>query len=139
MDQIFQLTYISTAQEWVGQAECEAILQEARERNALSDVTGLLLFNGKRFLQVLEGAEEDVRAIYALIEKDPRHHGLVVVGDNFAAEREFGGWGMAFDNGGGDSESLAAQVSLMLERAGPSTRALFQTSAQLYRRHLSAD
>lgn len=136
MTALFQLTYISTAREDVGVVECESILEAARSRNADRGVTGLLLYNGKRFLQVLEGGEQAVRDIYALIEQDPRHHALVVVGEGATPEREFSGWAMAFDDGTDDSSSMATKVVGLLDRAGPSTRALFETSAQLYRRQL---
>ena len=136
MNSLFQLTYISTAREGVDAQACRAILEEARPRNTERGVTGLLLYNGKRFVQVLEGREEDVRDIYAMIEDDPRHHGLVIVGEEYVPEREFEQWAMAYDDGTGDGSVLAADVTLLLDRAGPSTRALFETSAQLYRRQL---
>jgi hypothetical protein len=139
MTGIFQLTYISTARDGVGVAECEAILSEARGRNAGHDVTGLLLFNSRRFVQVLEGSEENVREIYALIQSDPRHHGLVIVGEEYVTDRQFGQWAMAFDDGTGDDGRLPEQVDRLLDRAGPSTRALFQTSAKLYRRQIFLD
>lgn len=139
MTGVFQLTYISTAREGVSIAECEAILAEARDRNAGHDVTGLLLFNSRRFVQVLEGTEDAVKGIYALIQRDPRHHGLVIVGEEYVTERQFGQWAMAFDDGTGDDGHLPEQVDRLLDRAGPSTRALFQTSAKLYRRQIFLD
>jgi hypothetical protein len=134
MASIFQLTYISTAREGVGLPECQDILEEARAGNALNGVTGLLLFNSRRFVQVLEGEEQAVRATYALIEQDPRHFGLVVVGEEYVEAHQFGQWAMAFDDGTGSEKDLSAKVDAMLDKAGPSTRALFQTSAKLYRR-----
>ncbi|CAN5128097.1 hypothetical protein BH10PSE12_BH10PSE12_12170 [soil metagenome] len=131
MAALFQLIYISTAREGLGVGDCRAILDEARNGNARLNITGLLLFNSKRFVQVLEGAEGDVRAIYARIEADRRHHGLVVVGESSLEEREFGQWAMAFDDG--ESGTLSEQVETLLDRSGASTRALFTTSAKLYR------
>lgn len=157
MDTLFQLIYISTARAGVGREDCEAILQEARATNARRDITGLLIFNSRRFLQVLEGPESDVRAVYAHIEVDPRHHGLVIVGEKYLDSREFGQWAMAFDDdpgsddrgdddsgvddtgGNGRGRSLLEKVDALLDRASPSTRALFQTSAKLYRGQLSID
>jgi hypothetical protein len=139
MTDIFQLTYISTAIPDIDIATCDDILRSARETNARRDVTGLLLFNSKRFVQVLEGREADVRAIYAEIENDPRHYGLVVIGENYRTEREFGSWSMAFDNGSGTDGALPDKVTALLEKAGPSTRSLFQTSAKLYRNNYSLD
>lgn len=42
-----------------------------------SDVTGILLFNGSYFFQLLEGPEEQVKMIYRAICQDPRHYNIV--------------------------------------------------------------
>lgn len=51
----------------------EAILTTSRRNNARDNVSGLLFFNGKRFLQALEGDDAMVDATYARIQRDPRH------------------------------------------------------------------
>lgn len=50
-----QLVYISTSRSQVSTSLLEAILLDSRVRNASSDVTGLLVSGGMRFLQALEG------------------------------------------------------------------------------------
>jgi hypothetical protein len=139
MASFFQLTYISTARDGLSVADCADILTKSNENNALKGVSGLLLFNSRRFVQVLEGKEEAVRAVYARICADPRHHGMVIVGEECVAERQFDQWAMAFDDGSADAGQLAEKVDILLDKAGPSTRALFQTSARLYRRQLFLD
>ncbi len=42
----------------------EAMVARANERNGQADVTGILLFNGTHFFQLIEGPEEKVRDIY---------------------------------------------------------------------------
>jgi hypothetical protein len=131
MATLFQLVYISTAREHLDPLACQAIVEEARERNEQMHITGLLLFNGKRFLQALEGEEADVRNVYRLIETDPRHHGLVIIGETPLEKREFGQWSMAFAQG--STDDLPGKVDAFLGDAGTSTRDLFMTSAKLYR------
>lgn len=146
MPSCFQLTSISTARDGISDGDCLAIQRKSSIYNSLIDVTGLLLFNSRRFVQVLEGREDVVRDLYARISSDPRHHGIVILGEEHVAERQFSQWAMAFDEGNGDSNgdsngssdgkwgTLPEKVDALLDKAGPSTRALFQTSARLYRR-----
>lgn len=55
----------------------EAMVARANERNGQADVTGILLFNGTHFFQLIEGPEEKVQDIYQHICRDPRHYNLV--------------------------------------------------------------
>ncbi len=59
---MIQLCYISTARPQVTWDTVDEILSTSRRNNARNRVTGLLLFNGKRFLQILEGAPPMVEA-----------------------------------------------------------------------------
>ena len=51
---ISQYVYISTAQD-LSRDQVEGILQTCARNNVAQDVTGLLLYNGRNFLQLLEG------------------------------------------------------------------------------------
>lgn len=55
----------------------ESMVAEANVKNSQEDVSGILLFNGTHFFQLLEGPEEKVEEIYRHICADPRHHNLV--------------------------------------------------------------
>jgi hypothetical protein len=61
------------------------------------DVTGLLLFDGERFCEYLEGSRESVAALMEKIRKDPRHEALVVhyEGDH-PGPRLFRRWAMGY-------------------------------------------
>ena len=50
---------------------------DANKINETFDVTGILLFDGTHFFQLLEGSDEAVRSIYERICADKRHHNLV--------------------------------------------------------------
>ncbi|WP_340264256.1 BLUF domain-containing protein [Sphingobium mellinum] len=96
-------------------------------------MTGLLLFNGKRFLQVLEGPREAVERVYDRVCADGRHCAVVKLRETAIAEREFGNWAMAYDTPFQRSTSLKEKVTALLERAGGSTRAHFVGTAEMHR------
>lgn len=89
-----RLAYISAASPDVELADLEAILTSAVNRNGEMDVTGVLLFNGLNFLQILEGSASQVAQIYSLIIADKRHSGVVTILDEEADERIFPDWSM---------------------------------------------
>ncbi|WP_236613013.1 BLUF domain-containing protein [Sphingobium quisquiliarum] len=130
---LYQIMYISSAASPVPPAQCAQIAQDAAVRNSRDDVTGLLLFNGRRFLQVLEGPRQNVERIYERIGRDGRHRALVMLRRQDIAAREFGDWGMAYDDPAHPSESLRHKVDALLDKAGPSTRAHFIGSAEMHR------
>lgn len=130
---MIQLCYVSNASEEVDSGVVEDILNFARAENRLVNITGLLLFNGKRFLQILEGDEENVTNVYNRIKRDRRHSHVIKVASRRIAEREFGAWDMAFErmpseNG---SQYLNEKVGRLTSAASPSVRALFHSFAAL--------
>ncbi|WP_336220378.1 diguanylate phosphodiesterase [Citrobacter amalonaticus] len=66
----------------------------ASSNNERANVTGILLFNGNHFFQLLEGPEEGVLSIYNSICNDNRHHNLVELMRDYAPSRRFGKVGM---------------------------------------------
>lgn len=51
------------------------ILHVSRERNQQLGITGVLVFDGARFCQLIEGARPQVVALAQRIQADPRHTG----------------------------------------------------------------
>ena len=72
----FQLIYVSQPEAGVDDLVVSAIGAESRERNLASGISGALLFDGKRFCQLLEGLERDVRLLMARITNDTRHRNV---------------------------------------------------------------
>ena len=91
---LHQLSYISTARPTLIPADVEQILLTSRRNNLHAQVTGLLIFDGKRFLQALEGPMEAVEAVFSNIAVDQRHRGLVTLSNRAVETREFGNWSM---------------------------------------------
>lgn len=118
-----QLLYISTIAP-LGKAGLSSILAAARRNNQANDITGLLMFNGKRFLQVLEGPIDAVEATFARIDRDPRHRAQVVLARKTVAQREFGDWSMAYRDGTGPTDSaLYETICAKVADAHPNLRA----------------
>jgi len=89
---IRQLIYVS---DLVGdEAQLGAILASAVCHNQADGITGMLLYSGGNFLQVLEGAAEQVQATYDRICLDPRHRNCLVLLEHDVPERQFGRWSM---------------------------------------------
>jgi hypothetical protein len=102
---LLQILYISTVSS-TETVDLEAILAAARRNNRVRGITGLLMFNGKRFLQVLEGPGEAVEETFARIRRDTRHRAHVMLSRKAVEKREFGDWSMAFREGcqGGETD-----------------------------------
>lgn len=72
----------------------EDMVTAANIKNIQSDVTGILLFNGSHFFQLLEGPEKQVKEIFRCICNDSRHYNIVELMCDYAPARRFGKVGM---------------------------------------------
>ena|ERR1700761_8598998 len=76
---MYQIVYTSEATIDFSSEDIQQLLFAARAKNKIGLVTGMLVFCGDQFLQVLEGNAPDVIRTYDRIEKDPRHDNLIVL------------------------------------------------------------
>lgn len=90
-----QLFYVSNNISAANQIE--SILLKSRTNNIQAQITGVLLYRGGLFLQLLEGEKEAVEALYKKIEKDPRHGNVIQLFSVANNERLFKDWSMAFN------------------------------------------
>lgn len=70
------------------------LVEKARKNNTALDVTGILLFNGHDFLQILEGSEEVIETLFAKIGQDKRHDSVVELMRDYGPRRRFENVGM---------------------------------------------
>ena len=68
--------------------------EKHRRHNSHHRISGLLLHAHGQLMQLLEGPETPIRALYARIERDPRHCAVVLVSAGPVAGREFPDWVM---------------------------------------------
>lgn len=88
------LTYTSLARLDLEASDLEAIHRTAREVNALEGITGLLIFNGTHFLQIIEGAPDAIDELVERLRRDPRHNGLEIRDERKIERRSFPDWSM---------------------------------------------
>jgi len=93
---VYILVYVSAAITPFSEGELVALLQQSRESNSRTSITGMLLYKDGLFMQAIEGQRENVETLMGKIKADPRHHRIHVVLQENESEREFEGWTMGF-------------------------------------------
>jgi Sensors of blue-light using FAD len=94
MKSLISLIYASRSTEHFHEHEIPDLLQQVRIANAKQEFTGMLLYIGGSFLQVLEGQPEMVDAAFSKILKDKRHTQITLIANESIPERAFEGWTM---------------------------------------------
>ena len=74
----------------------DEILSTARLNNLKKEITGMLLYHEGSFIQVLEGEEACVEALFAKISEDDRHKDANVVLRTHVCDRAFEQWSMGY-------------------------------------------
>lgn len=92
---VLTIVYVSAATRPMSEDELEELLTQAREKNSRLGITGILLYHDGNFMQMLQGPQDAVRALYASIEVDPRHHMVIPLVVESGLPREFADWAMA--------------------------------------------
>lgn len=91
-----RLIYTSTITDAFEHTDIEDILLKARGKNEELNVTGMLCFNRKYFLQCLEGSRTNVNLTYHKILNDQRHTRIVMLDYKEIVSREFSEWSMGY-------------------------------------------
>ena len=93
---LVRLIYASRMAEGFDQQDISDILESARHYNAKNNITGLLCFSRKIFLQCIEGSRTQVNATYRHILNDARHSDVILLDYTEIVEREFDQWSMGY-------------------------------------------
>jgi len=105
---LISLVYVSYATHPMSDEELYALLQECRANNQRLNITGMLLYRERFFIQDLEGEEDAVVPLFEAISKDPRHQNVIKIYQKEIATRTFPDWSMGF-NKLGDDTTLAME------------------------------
>lgn len=116
------IVYVSSATHKLNEAEMEALLQDARERNRRHGITGILLYGEGNFMQCIEGPPDDVELIYTRICASRQHRDLIKLMDEPSAERCFPDWymGVAPASRSAQLQLSSAQWQRLNQEAGTS-------------------
>jgi uncharacterized membrane protein (DUF373 family) len=93
---MIQTTYISTPTRPMTTDDLMDILNNARLNNVCIGVSGMLLYTGTEFIQILEGEEKVVEELLDTIKKDPRHRDFRIIEKKKITTREYAEWTMGF-------------------------------------------
>ena len=91
---IHQLIYLSRSVRPMTQADLDSISRASAIHNPRDELTGILLYVGGNFMQVLEGPPKNVSLRYAAIEKDLRHRDCRILNFSPTSHRLFPEWSM---------------------------------------------
>lgn len=126
-----QVTYISSVLLPVAPTMFAEVERKSLLNNRRDGLSGLLLFDGVRFLQVLEGQAAAVETTYRRIVADPRHRAIVMLKDAEVERPSFGGWAMLCRTTGDMRSPLPTLIKPFLAKADRSTRAQFESFVQI--------
>ncbi len=76
--------------------DIEKLLFQIREKNKRLAITGLLLLIQGKFIQYIEGPEDEIEKVYKKIKTDPRHNQLILLDSGEVNTRQFKDWSMAY-------------------------------------------
>jgi len=108
---LLQIVYVSKPTGSMTIGDVRKLLIEAKVKNHFRGVTGILLFDGEFFVQVLEGPKDTVMALHEKIERDPRHTQFTSLTERSILQRDFGEWSMGLAHI--DSEELKSLPGLI--------------------------
>jgi len=114
---LHEVIYVSTLAPDVPPSVVAEIVGKARRHNPRMGITGLLIFDGMRFCEQIEGSQKDVLAQLERIRQDTRHINLRVVHQGPLAGRRFRRFSMGYttlddDDALGRLEALTSQEAI---------------------------
>lgn len=89
-----QSVYVSRATRPFSRPELQFLANKASENNGRLEITGLLVYLGGNFLQILEGRPERLDRLMEFIFRDQRHKDFRVLHVERIGQRSFTGWHM---------------------------------------------
>ncbi|PJI96096.1 FAD-dependent sensor of blue light [Acidovorax sp. 69] len=93
---LYEVLYVSTLAPEQPLSVVADIARRARQVNAELGITGLLIFDGQRFCQQLEGPQKAVLKLIERIRNDARHVNIEVLHHGPLAGRRFHRFSLAF-------------------------------------------
>ena len=86
---MYTICYVSSVKPGLSQEELEDLFTSTEKYNTESDITGILLYESGKFLQVLEGKKEELTELYDKIAEDSRHGNIFVILKSESKKRIF--------------------------------------------------
>lgn len=90
------IAYTSRAKQPFTHADLINLRTFSASVNRVTGITGLLVFDGTRFMQALEGDTASVKATMNRIIHDPRHDSIIYIENRETESRQFDQWSMEY-------------------------------------------
>ena len=103
---LYEILYVSTLSDDLPVTVVSQIAEQARIRNRVHGVTGMLVFDGVQFCQQFEGEQAAVQKLFELIRRDPRHVQLKLLHAGALSKRRFKHFAMGLATLGDDEDLL---------------------------------
>lgn len=116
------------------EAMLAGILIQARRNNRANDITGALICRRDMYIQLIEGPDAAIDALFAEISKDDRHTDVQLEASGHVDQRMFPEWEMLDDTMPSMTFSQTEVENGAVDRASPEDlRAVFKRIADMAR------
>lgn len=106
-----QLVYVSNRKPNCTDEEIEKILAACKKNNPPLNITGVLLYSDKKFIQMVEGDSKIVTELYDKIKLDPRHSNTMMISYGPIKEKSFPSWHMGARQIKGSEVDFRTEIS----------------------------
>jgi len=93
---MYYLIYRSFATQSFADDELQTLLAKSKRNNQQREITGFLYYFSQSFIQLIEGDEITVKALYQRILSDSRHRDRIILKEGYIATRFYPDWTMGY-------------------------------------------
>lgn len=93
---VHSIVYLSSSRTLLDEVEMKKVLEQSRKNNAVSDITGVLLYCNGNIIQALEGEKDVVQSLFHKIKHDARHTQVIPLFQGTVNARSFDKWAMGY-------------------------------------------
>jgi|GEM_PF-5935096 len=90
----YRIAYVSSASEELSLDDFRKIEEISVRNNRMQEIYGVLVTDGRRIIQVLEGQRNSIEQLMEKIYNDPRHHSVKIFAEDTTEEISFKQWFM---------------------------------------------
>lgn len=108
---LVRLVYVSYANSAMSEKEIGEILEKSKANNGKMNISGVLMYSDRYFLQCLEGERKDVNKTYLRIAADTRHSRCMQIEYSQVDSRLFTNWSMEYVAYNGVADQLFEKYS----------------------------
>jgi hypothetical protein len=88
------IVYMSRATKHLPPHELYNLCHQSANHNRDNSITGLLIYDGHRYMQLIEGERISVEGLMSRISSDSRHNHITYLTDSGVSNRSFTGWAL---------------------------------------------